>query len=58
MILGSRLTALLTQYILGTLIVGIVGMLLAFGMFPDDFGYYLKLSLPYWDCLLYTSRCV
>ncbi|MDI9480396.1 MAG: hypothetical protein ACOXZ6_01455 [Syntrophomonadaceae bacterium] len=49
MILGSRLTALLTQYILGTLIVGIVGMLLAFGMFPDDFGYYLKLSLPYWD---------
>lgn len=49
MILGSRLTALLTQYILGTLVVGVVGMLLAIGMFPDDFGYYLKLSMPYWD---------
>lgn len=49
MILGSRLTALLTQYIAGTLIVGIVGMLLALGLFPDDFVYYLKLSMPYWD---------
>lgn len=49
MILGSRLTALLTQYVLGTLMVGIVSLLLAMGMFPEDFGYYLKLSISYWD---------
>lgn len=49
MILGSRLAALLTQYLFGTLIVGVCGILLAVGLFPEPFGYYLQAILPYWD---------
>lgn len=50
MVLGSKLLALLTQYVVGTLAVGISGIFLGFHMMPD-FGEMLKLGekwLP-WD---------
>lgn len=49
MILGSRLAALLTQYVFGTLIVGICGVLLVIGVAPEAFYEYLKLLWPYLD---------
>lgn len=60
MILGSRLAALLTQYLFGTLIVGVCGLLLAVGLFPEPFDYYLQAIMPYWDIavLLYLLTVV
>jgi hypothetical protein len=51
MILGSRLAALLTQYVFGTLIVSICGILLVIGLAPEPFYTYLDLVWPY----LYTA---
>lgn len=48
MILGSRLAALLTQYLLGTIIAGLSGLLLTLGLFPEVFSE-LDPILPYWD---------
>lgn len=48
MILGSRLLALLTQYVLGTLAAGLCGLLLTLGLFPQVFDY-LDMILPFWD---------
>ena len=51
MILGSRLAALLTQYVFGTLIVGICGLLLVIGLAPEPIynDLDLDLILPYLD---------
>lgn len=47
MILGSRLAALLTQYLLGTVMAGLSGLLLTLALFPEAFSYVEKI-LPYW----------
>ncbi len=60
MILGSRLAALLTQYVFGTLIVGICGVLLVIGLAPEPIYTYLDELLPYLDIavLLYLLTIV
>lgn len=56
MILGSRLAALLTQYVVGTLIVGICGVLLAVQLAPELYDY-LDLILPYLDIGVLLYLC-
>lgn len=60
MILGSRLAALLTQYVFGTLIVGFCGLLLVIGLAPEPVYTYLDLVRPYLDIavLLYLVTIV
>ncbi|MGB4702048.1 MAG: hypothetical protein WBI01_06075, partial [Syntrophomonadaceae bacterium] len=56
MILGSRLAALLTQYVFGTLIVGICGLLLAGELAPELYDN-LDLILPYLDIVVLFYLC-